>query len=822
MLDIDSLESIASELNRVDPTDDTKIKALYEQSISQISAIESNQIFVETVEQRNIIQIIQRLISNSLKFILDNHPDNYTLILKISNLLASFDTNIVRFSVDAGIIDRLGKELVSKHDTAVSELVKNAYDADAKIVKLSFHNVDKIGGTLVVEDNGEGMSKTKLINGFMRLSSRDKIENPVSLKYLRRKAGRKGIGRFATQRLGQKLTIITQTVDCEKALKLVIDWDDFKTDSDVGLIENKIEEIEKDKANGTTLVISNLRDSWTDAAINRVYGYVTDLLQPFPLSEEHRTLNIDPGFKVECSKVEGSQKIIIANEEVSFFEHATAEIEAYVDFDGCAYYSINSKILGIKDEIEQVAKSDDDETFGKIKNVHLKAYYYIYEPNSMPKNAITMIRQKLKSDGGIRLYRNGFRVPPYGQDPDDWLKLDASVRKRVLLTPHGNINFFGFIEVLDEQGNLFEEQSSREGLLKNDTFDELTIFGHKVLTSATIRIAERRVKKATTSQKDWEPKTSKEKMNEVFEKLEEKLEETFSKTVEKDINKEEKVDDSNVNNEIIKEILYEFKGVKEDYVRESDEKIIELIDENSMLRVLAGLGLTIGEFIHEIKFYQAALHGDSDNIIQLLEGQAEQYIALRIKEHLKSLNTYTAYFDSTISQNVQRELENIDLRTVVRPFVDVIRNDAKSSGIEILDPDFQGFDLYTCPMHKSEWTSILFNLYSNAKKAIKKGSANGRIFINCGKQDNIVYVNFSDNGIGIPDDKKERIFNAFYTTSTPVGKLADEYTELRGTGLGLKILKDIVEGYGGKIEVTSPLSNFQTTIRIEIPKKREK
>ncbi|SHE36081.1 hypothetical protein SAMN05444274_101159 [Mariniphaga anaerophila] len=58
-------------------------------------------------------------------------PNNIEKILKLSHELASLDNNNVRFSVDSGVINRLGKELVARHETAVSELVKNSYDADA-------------------------------------------------------------------------------------------------------------------------------------------------------------------------------------------------------------------------------------------------------------------------------------------------------------------------------------------------------------------------------------------------------------------------------------------------------------------------------------------------------------------------------------------------------------------------------------------------------------------------------------------------------------------------------------------------------------------
>ena len=152
---------------------------------------------------------------------------------ELDRQLANIDKDKLRFSVDAGIIDRLGRELMAKQETAVSELVKNAYDADANEVVLRFVETNDVGGTLIVEDDGHGMDLEALRNGFMRLSSTDKIHNPVSPKYGRKRAGRKGIGRFATQRLGSKLTIITQTESSEKALKVIIEWDDYQIDRDI-------------------------------------------------------------------------------------------------------------------------------------------------------------------------------------------------------------------------------------------------------------------------------------------------------------------------------------------------------------------------------------------------------------------------------------------------------------------------------------------------------------------------------------------------------------------------------------------------------------
>lgn len=190
--------------------------------------------------------------------------------------LEELDKDKVKFSVDAGIIDRLGRELVGRQETAVAELVKNAYDADAAEVTLRFIETDTAGGTLIIEDDGHGMDLSSLENGFMRLSSTDKVHNLVSPKFKRKRAGRqKGIGRFATQRLGRKLTITTQTVNSDEALQLVVQfWDDYKLHRNLDLIANPVSVVPKEKLCGTRLTIEYLREKVDLLENQRIFRYL--------------------------------------------------------------------------------------------------------------------------------------------------------------------------------------------------------------------------------------------------------------------------------------------------------------------------------------------------------------------------------------------------------------------------------------------------------------------------------------------------------------------------------------------------------------------
>lgn len=731
---------------------------------------------------------------------------DFSKILELSSHLASYDSDNVRFSIDAGIINRLGKELVGRQETALSELVKNSYDADASTVDIYFDRCEDEGGTLIIKDNGIGMNREQLINGFMRLSSSDKIHNPKSQKYNRTRAGRKGIGRFATQRLGEELIVVTQTLDAPKALKVSINWNKFENDADLILVSNQIEEIEKTQDEGTILTINLLREKWNDASIKRGYRYISDLLQPFPLSKTLAKSNLDPGFKATCYRGIGKDAKPIVDDQKAFYDYALAEIDAYVDNSGDGYWNLKSSKVDVNEDILSISADDKIENvpFKVIKNVHFKAYYFIYDVGLMPPQTNTYIKECAREYGGIRLYRNGFRVLPYGELENDWLGLDASVRKRVILPTHGNNNFFGFIEIIDERGDVFEETSSREGLLEDEAFQELKNFAFKVLISAVLRIAQARGRKEKASDKKQLP--VKDVIDDVVKSIDD-LEKQFSEQYERSEKSEGKQGAHEYTHE-------HFRRVKEKLLN-AKTQTESLLGELSLLRILAGLGLTITQFVHEIKHYIPAMELD----ITTIESQVDKCNETidRLRKNISGFSTYTSYFDKAVSRNVLRELNSIELRDVVNDFEEAIKPELVRAHISFCKTPI-GYDLYTIPMHQSEWASILMNFYTNSRKAIKRAGAKGKIDITYGKTDSIVYMEFSDNGDGIKNEHVDKVFDAFFTTSTAKGLKASSYQEITGTGLGLKIVKDIIDSYQGDIYITTPKQGYSTTIRVEIPK----
>lgn len=83
-----------------------------------------------------------------------------------------------------------------------------------------------------------------------------------------------------------------------------------------------------------------------------------------------------------------------------------------------------------------------------------------------------------------------------------------------------------------------------------------------------------------------------------------------------------------------------------------------------------------------------------------------------------------------------------------------------------------------------------------------------------------VFIRFNDNGDGIPEENRKRVFNAFFSTSMPASFEAPQNEQLTGTGLGLKIVKDIVDSYKGSIKVAKPENGYSTCFEIKIPKNK--
>src|SRR5690348_13486593 len=136
--------------------------------------------------------------------------------------------NAPNFTVDTHVFRELGELLVGRDSTALIELIKNAYDADATEVIVYGENLADVEiGKIIVADDGVGMSAKAFSDGFLRIASRSKDEGTRrSRKFKRRYTGAKGIGRLAAHKLARVLEVESFTMlGPRSGVNAKIDWD---------------------------------------------------------------------------------------------------------------------------------------------------------------------------------------------------------------------------------------------------------------------------------------------------------------------------------------------------------------------------------------------------------------------------------------------------------------------------------------------------------------------------------------------------------------------------------------------------------------------
>ncbi|MCQ3804858.1 MAG: ATP-binding protein [bacterium] len=188
-------------------------------------------------------------------------------------------SEILRFA--PSILARLGEELVSHPDQGIVELVKNAYDADARLCQVTLSETTQHGGRVIVRDDGDGMTIQQIRDGWLVLgrSGKDPMERT---RLGRLPVGEKGLGRLAALRLGQRVVLVTRPRDEPGAeYCMEIDWALF---DNVPVVEDVPLEIEKrptSEGYGTSITISNLVSPLRRMDTKRLARSLIPLADPF-------------------------------------------------------------------------------------------------------------------------------------------------------------------------------------------------------------------------------------------------------------------------------------------------------------------------------------------------------------------------------------------------------------------------------------------------------------------------------------------------------------------------------------------------------------
>jgi signal transduction histidine kinase len=723
------------------------------------------------------------------------------------------------FAADAAIINRLGRELVAKQETALIELIKNSYDADATEVSVRFLTEQAVP-TMEIVDNGSGMTKSDLVDGFLRLASDKKVSEPVSPLFGRRRAGKKGIGRFSAHRLGDRLILTTRHRDEQSGWQLVVNWLDFEQGTELSSVPVQISEITV-PSHGTSIRIEHLFDEWSDAAIRRCWRNVLRLQQPFPVAPVAEQPGNDPGFSVRFIRENTLLKdeTVVADLQTEILDHMHAVIDLRVDSEGYASWRISKNRFAPTTDWTLInantPEAKDPPPYKHLRDAWMRTHYVILAPELLPSLVYTRVRDELSAYGGIRLYRNGFRVVPYGDPGDDWLSLDELYAKRTFLAPISNRNFFGVVEVRDPQGVMFEEHTSREGLLQTQAFVELRDLAHSVLVTAVGSISDARGKKTRASDRIVPGPHPVTKLKDAVDQLLLSASAHAPKAVE--VPAAEPTQEA-------KDVI----AIVQEIQQSVEQAEAELADETAMLRLLATLGMTIAEFSHETGMTFDAFRFDFNQVFEVaVENRPEdkpfQDRVTRARSMLTRLDALTSYLNTLASSRSSRDVRPVSLAKVVEDFARGIYPQARSQSVELIIkvPDYD--PLYTKPMHEAEIASVLLNLYTNSVKALKRRGSQRKILVAVDRDEDEAFVRLrlSDTGDGVPQQHRERIFDAFFTTRVGPPATAGDIEHSVGTGLGLWIVNQIASNAGGEIYVAEPEQGYVTTFELLLPKEEE-
>lgn len=414
-----------------------------------------------------------------------------------------------KFDVSPRIIKILGEELIHDKKIAISELVKNAYDADASLVKITIGNDE-----IIIEDDGCGMNADIIEQYWLKPGSsgkRDTTERTLIFKRL--PLGEKGVGRLGVHRLGERVQVISKAKNNNEVV-FRLDWNALEEKANLSDIEpilieeNATPQQFQGDSTGTKLTVQYLKESFNEKDFSMLHSDLLKLLSPFN-DNDTQQFRIEfytaTGLFTEQTVVDVKQVIeqALFSFDITFKKQ---EIEKFM----YRCISPNEKMYplktielndkGVRQTLDNITKktlklsNSNDVNYDIdffIKPQRPKQNYstdtdhgidlgsvqfrgYIFEPklsnlllNSLSKTTTAY----LKENGGIRVYRDGIRVYNYGEGgkDNDILNLDRKRAKR-LGDSIGYNQILAAIELDHENSRILREKTNREGFIHNPAF----------------------------------------------------------------------------------------------------------------------------------------------------------------------------------------------------------------------------------------------------------------------------------------------------------------------------------------------------------------
>lgn len=393
----------------------------------------------------------------------------------------------VQFKISSALKDLVGKDLITNDNVAIFELVKNSYDAYATKVEITFSD-----NKIVIADNGKGMTFDDLKEKWLFLGYSAKKDGTEDIQQDKQKsyrdnikrhyAGAKGIGRFSCDRLGKQLSLTTKSKNSDTTETIVVDWTEFEIDQKKEFaqinvqhlsINNNTVSFPEHHDTGTILEITNLNDEkipWNRRRLLDLKRSLEKLINPLSETNDFRIEIICEREKYEDEIVKTNDGFdrdivngILTNSISKILKLKTTQIDVRLDGN-----FIRTTLADRGVDIYKIREQNTE--FSKLNNVRINLYFL----NRSAKNNFTRLMGiEPVNYGSIFLFRNGFRIMPFGNTGDDSWGLDYRAQQghsRFL----GTRDLFGRVDVLTDNINELKEVSSRDGgLIETQTSKQL-------------------------------------------------------------------------------------------------------------------------------------------------------------------------------------------------------------------------------------------------------------------------------------------------------------------------------------------------------------
>lgn len=725
-----------------------------------------------------------------------------------------------KFKVDARVLLSLGRESIKDQTTALMELVKNAYDADAENVQIEIPEEADAEQILRIKDDGLGMSSNDINDKWLRIGYSHKRVNRLTSEKGRRATGEKGVGRLSADRLGAALELRSMTNG--QSVAVAVDWDDFDIDGaelgtvsvrDLAGVRPELPSRSAMQGHGTELIISKLRQAWSSGEIENLEVELSTLIPPgSPFGKGEFSIWMKRGKN-------GELQSLVA----PFAEDSQLEIRGDFDTTGRLSYQVTERPLkagGKRHQLKQgkipwldLTGAKESEKF-EIGRVSISLKFYLRAGVNLKEFSVADLREYLDTYGGVRVYRDNVRVKPYG-DPSnaegDWLGLSARKTSNPAAASRKGYRFsanqlVGSVFIGRDSNPLLKDSAAREGLVHGRGYSQL-----RAAVLSCINLLEAVYHERFTESKadDGTPEESlpdvvgdiKAGLKEVREELAkvghggaEATSGSASRLLQSSV---EKIDD------IAKRVL------------QAEREIEDLAGQATVYRGLATVGISSAVFGHETESALAQAKISSGLAQKLLSREVPKVEAglievVKASKAIERVSVWGQFALARVKKDKRRRIK-VDVSKIILHLVEEMRPLFEASSIELRSNIKGSLEMRAFQM---DIEALTLNLLTNAYYAAGRSAKNRKVLVEVirgvSSQSSVIIV-VEDSGPGIAKEHIKQIWAPLFSTRT------DDKGKSTGTGLGLSIVQSIakemkaicrVEGKGGlggaKFEVEIP------------------